>query len=679
MTTPRRQIQHQRKQATRRRADPSFANVDRDCSEGSDGDAGTHSTPGSFGVRVAPTRHTRVTHHVIPPARALYHPHDASPLQNPTSLPVPPSGCRLLLGLHLRVRARMTTPRRSPKRDKHDRWRLVRALCLLSATPALTHAQIVHGTVSSAVGSGRVAGAVVLLLDSALTTHARTLTSDSGTFLVGAGSPGRFHLKVMRIGFTPTESRTFDLARDTTIDLALTDIPVVLPALVLRDRNDCRLHPDTSAAGLATFALWDQARTALLAAAITMEQQAYRFTKLLQIRVYDVRQRTLRDIALHETITQGTTPWSSLPAEQLRRDGYMSQDDSGLTFYAPDLDVLLSAYFTEEHCFHVAATSPDSSLIGLVFEPAARPRHVEIRGTLWLDAASKELRRLGFAFVNLPGIGDDTLLGGHVEFARLTTGAWILPSWSIRMPTPVRNGVIQTFSSGFGTTTTIRNRGRWHLTTDFIRVVGGDVRVVRQDNDEASVLWRRTTGSARLTAFVPTDTGPAPSVGALIRLAGSPYAGYSDLHGVVGFEQILPGTYLFEATTLLHDAVEAPLDRAVVTIRPGELTDALVKLKPIAQAAAEACQVSRLDRNSGVIAGRVLHGDDPVGKVRVTLQWVGGDPTTETREDGYFRFCNVPVSKLILVRASFEKLMVTTTVTLSATEIVHPIDLKLQP
>jgi hypothetical protein len=51
----------------------------------------------------------------------------------------------------------------------------------------------------------------------------------------------------------------------------------------------------------------------------------------------------------------------------------------------------------------------------------------------------------------------------------------------------------------------------------------------------------------------------------------------------------------------------------------------------------------------------------------------------ETRDDGYFRFCNVPLGKLILVRASYEKLMVTTTVTLAPNEIVHPLDLKLQP
>jgi hypothetical protein len=51
------------------------------------------------------------------------------------------------------------------------------ALLVVANSPA-ARAQIVHGTVSSAVGSGRVAGAVVLLIDSALTTHARVLTTD---------------------------------------------------------------------------------------------------------------------------------------------------------------------------------------------------------------------------------------------------------------------------------------------------------------------------------------------------------------------------------------------------------------------------------------------------------------------------------------------------------------------
>ena len=551
----------------------------------------------------------------------------------------------------------------------------VNALALLSA-----RAQTIHGTVSSAVGAGRVPGAVVLLLDSSLTTFARALTSDSGTFAVGAGIRGHFHLKVMRIGFRPTESRVFALTRDTTVQLELTDIPVVLPRVTTRDRNDCRLHPDASESAALTFALWDEARTALLATAITLEQQDYRFTKLLHLRIYDVKQHALRDIALRETESRGTTPWSSLSADRLRQDGYMTQDDSGMTFYAPDFEVLLSPYFTDDHCFHLASgNAADSTLIGLDFEPAARPRHVEIRGTLWLEPGSKELKSLDFHFVNLAGASSDTLLGGHVEFARLTTGAWILPSWNIRMPTPVRAGVTQTFSSSFGTQAIIRGRGRWRLNTDFIRVAGGDVRAVRRGDGEDSVIWRRPTGSARIIAFTPSDTGEVPASGAFIRLSGSPYGGYADVSGQLSFEQVLPGPYLFEATTPLHDLIEAPLERSTVIVRPGERAEGLVRLEPLAQAAAKVCDVRRVDRNSAVLAGHVLHGDNPEAKVRVSLQWVGGDPTMETRDDGYFRFCGVPTGKLILVRASRDDLMATTTLTIDPKEIARGLEMHLQP
>ena len=588
----------------------------------------------------------------------------------------------LLPGLHRRVPITMTTlvrrnERQITRRARLGLQRLASALVLVLASSTAAPGQVLRGTVSSAVGSGRVAGAVVLLLDSTLTTHARALTSDSGTFTVGAGAPGRFHLKVMRIGFKPTESPAFDLQRDTAIDVALADIPVVLPSLVTRDRNDCRLHPDTTPSGVATFALWDQARTAILAAAITLEQD-YRFTKLLHARVYDVRQHALREIAFRETVTQGAATWASPPAEQLRRDGYMAQDDTGMTFFAPDLEVLLSPYFTEEHCFHIAtAASPDSNLIGLNFEPAARPRHVEIRGTLWLNAASKELRRLAFTYVNLPGVSNDTLLGGNVDFTPLTSGAWILSSWTIRMPTPVRNGFSQAVASTFGPNT-IRGHGHWRITTDYVRVAGGDVRAVRRGASNDSVLWQRSTGSARITAFVPTDTGAVPAPGVYVRLSGSPFGGYANARGQVQFEQVMPGTYLFEATTPLHDVLEAPANRTVVTVRAGEPTDALVRLEPLAKAAATVCEVAHIDRNSGVLAGRVLHGDDPVGKVHVALQWTGGDASMESRDDGYFRFCNIPAGKLILVRASHETLMVTTTVTLAPNEIVHPLNLELQ-
>jgi hypothetical protein len=580
------------------------------------------------------------------------------------------------------------SPIRTERRRLTRRWAQavqLAALWLASwGAPPILEAQVVQGTVTSAVGAGRVSGAVVLLLDSGLTTYARALTSDSGTFRIGTGAAGRFHLKVMRIGFRPTESRAFDLMRDTTVHLELTDIPVVLPRVTTRDRNACRLPPHTTEAAALTFTHWEQARTALLATAITLEQRDYRFAKLLHLRVYDVRERALRDIALRETETHGTAPWVSLPAERLRERGYATEDDSGMTFFAPDLDVLLSPYFTDEHCFRLTnrtdRPASDPAAIGLDFEPAGRPRHVEIRGTLWLDPGSKELRSLGFTFVNLPVSAPDTLLGGHIDFERLATGGWIIPSWSIRMPTPIRPAV-RRWAPGFGPRTVAASHGRWRLTADQVRVAGGDLRAVRRGDSADSVLWQRRTGSVRVRAVALTDKGPVPAAGVLVRLAGSPFGGYSAIDGTVRFDQVLPGSYLFEATTPLHDAIEANAERTVVTARADTIVDASVTLRPLAEAAAEACGDQRLGRSDGVLAGRVTLGDNgsPMPRVMVTVEWPGGDAAVRTRDDGFYRICGVPREKLLLVRASAESYMVTQTVTLAAQELVRPLDLKLLP
>jgi len=224
----------------------------------------------------------------------------------------------------------------------------------------------------------------------------------------------------------------------------------------------------------------------------------------------------------------------------------------------------------------------------------------------------------------------------------------------------------------------VSGHGRWELSTDYIRVAGGDVRAVRRGGVDEAILWRRPTGNARVRAVAPGDTGQG-AAGAIIRLAGSPFGGNADITGHVRFEQVLPGTYLFEASTPLLDALDATAERATVTVHAGELAEGVVRLKSLGSAAAEVCQVRELDRNTAVIAGHVLYGDDPVAKVRVSLEWVGGDPTVESRDDGYFRFCGVPTGKLILVRASRDKLMVTTTITIAPNEIVRPLELRLQP
>ena len=560
--------------------------------------------------------------------------------------------------------------------------RLTMAFALIAALAPAAMAQVIHGTVTSAVANGRVPGAVVLLRDSSL-TYARALTSDSGTFTIGAGVPGRYYLRVMRIGFRPTESAVFDLRRDTTVALTLTDIPVFLPEVATRDRGDCHVHTDTSSAATATatFTLWEQAKTALFAAAITLEGRDYRFAKLMNVRSYDTKHRQLRDVSLRELEAEGTAPWASWPAEKFRRDGYVTEDDSGMTFSAPDLDVLLSPYFAEEHCFRLTASSaPTPSELGLDFEPAHSPKHVEIRGTLWLDSASTELRSLTFTYVNLPisVSRGDTVLGGRVSFERLATGAWILPSWSIRMPIALRT--LHTASMrGLGSMPVNAGRqGRWRLTTDVVRVAGGDLRAVKRGDSAQTAIWQRPTGSVRVFAALSADTNANPAAGAIVRLVGSPYEANAGADGRLRFDQVLPGDYLFEATTPLHEIIGSVGARVAVTAKPNELIEARVNLIPLAAAAATVCQVDALEKSRAVVAGRVWLSDSTLApRTRVTVEWPGGDAHADTRDDGTFRICNVPTGTHLLIKASRGSELATADVTIAPGDIVQPLVLRL--
>jgi hypothetical protein len=58
----------------------------------------------------------------------------------------------------------------------------------------------------------------------------------------------------------------------------------------------------------------------------------------------------------------------------------------------------------------------------------------DVRGTLWLDARTFELKLVEFKYSRLPVATTNRHVGGEVRFARLPTGAWIVERWFIRMP-----------------------------------------------------------------------------------------------------------------------------------------------------------------------------------------------------------------------------------------------------
>ncbi|MGH7621533.1 MAG: carboxypeptidase-like regulatory domain-containing protein, partial [Gemmatimonadaceae bacterium] len=308
------------------------------------------------------------------------------------------------------------------------------ALLLLLAAPG-ARAQTVRGLVVDAAASP-VPGVVVLLVDSSAAVVARSLTNDRGEYRLTARAAGTYRIRTMRIGYRPVVSDAVALRAGATVGrrIELSGVRLMLDTVHVVDKRACRTTGDS---GLATFAIWEQVRTALTATLLTSSTHTLEATTVRYVRTLDPGMRHVRDQDARVNSDYVRQPWSALSADSIRRFGYaIASPGDSTTFYAPGLETLASAAFIADHCFHLQA-SPDAKTIGVAFTPAPTRRDIpEIMGTLWVDRASAELRSLEYHYVSLPDMPREALdrVGGDMEFARMRNGGWVISAWDIRMP-----------------------------------------------------------------------------------------------------------------------------------------------------------------------------------------------------------------------------------------------------
>lgn len=308
-------------------------------------------------------------------------------------------------------------------------------LLVLLLLPAGLRAQAVHGSLREQ-GDGRpIGGAVVVLLDAAGTQLSGTLTDEAGRFLLGAPAPGAFRLRAERIGFRSVFSPSLSLSAGDTLehDLVAPAEAIRLEGVAVGGERRCVRRP---AEGMRAATLWEEARKALNAAALTQDQELVRFRVRRFQRRLDPQFLRVQGEETSLRTLYGSSPFSSLPADDLARNGYRRADGDGdgWVYYAPDAHVLLSDAFLDTHCFRVRRGEKETrGLVGLAFEPLRTQRVPDIEGVLWLDARTAELRFVEFGYTRLP-LPRDAAQGGRVEYERLPGGAWIVRRWWIRMP-----------------------------------------------------------------------------------------------------------------------------------------------------------------------------------------------------------------------------------------------------
>lgn len=308
------------------------------------------------------------------------------------------------------------------------------ALSLLLLAAQTAGAQTIRGTLREADTGRPITGTLVRLLDARDVVHAGTLSDSAGRFTLTAPRPGEYRLRAEGIGYAaataPVQVPAGGEAREVELRLATSAVALEGVSVVAARRQRCAVRPEQ---GLEAYAVWEEVRKALDAAAWTDEQARFTFEQVVYEDVLDAR-ATQIDTAGPRRTGRVRRPFHSVPVERLLREGFVERTDSGTLYYAPDAAVLLSDAFLDHHCFRAVEPHPgEGSLVGLAFEPVQR-RDSGITGTLWVDRRSAELRYLEFGYASpYPGVAS-TRLRGRVEFHRLPGGEWIVRRWWIRSP-----------------------------------------------------------------------------------------------------------------------------------------------------------------------------------------------------------------------------------------------------
>jgi hypothetical protein len=485
-----------------------------------------------------------------------------------------------------------------------------------------------------------VAGVVVLLVDGASRVTARALSDERGEFRVSASTAGSYRVRTLRIGFRPVVSDPIALLAggEVTKRLVLSGVPVALDTIRVADRNVCRAFTDS---GAATFAVWDQIRTALTAAELTAASRTIAATTLGYEQTLDPGPGRTAGHVLQQrsSVSMGyvTKPWRTLPPDSLRHVGYViTERDNSIVYYAPGLDMLLSSEFIEDHCFRLTTDRKRNGVIGIAFEPTPERRRgaPEIRGTMWVDRASSELRRLEFQYVNLSPEQEEHA-GGDLEFVRMRDGAWAISRWDIQMPV-----VVQVVMSGHGTEPRVTE----------LRVAGGELVLARRVND---TLW--SAPPRVLSGTLADSLSGAPVAGASVAISGTDLDATTDARGRFTITGILPGQYTLTVHTRSLDSMSAVHQAPLTFSDTNALT--VFRVPNGQQLAASLCGQAARGDASGILVGNIrLRGDSGLttglNGAKIVAEW-RVDPTDSTKvrrsevhsaPGGGFRFCGVPVN-----------------------------------
>lgn len=339
------------------------------------------------------------------------------------------------------------------------------------------NAQTIRGRVFLSDSVAPAPGIVVTATGPSGASAARALSTSTGDYVLQVKAPGSYELRALRIGFRPAiVPNVVVAAAETKVqNIILSSLPVAIAAMDVRGSDDCALK---GRAGQTLLQIWEQARGALAAT------QLWEHSGALDVHVIrvdgHVDARPGYTDSLYAVVDTSRAReqivdlvFAATPPETIAVKGFVRPSSDGRAVYdMPNAETLLSDQFVDAHCFNIRSSREHKDWIGVGFKPRRDVEGIaDIRGVLWLERATAELRRLEFEYVNNPGeyrVCDLTPLvkmtpdrvgevppfkqpkpgcatfknnrsnrlglGGHADFVRLPSGEWLVANWFVVTP-----------------------------------------------------------------------------------------------------------------------------------------------------------------------------------------------------------------------------------------------------
>ena len=533
---------------------------------------------------------------------------------------------------------------------------IVAAILIASCVSSPMGAQELRGVVRDSASRQPIPAVVLIVQDSAGAPLMRNLTNDRGEFRMPLVSGAR-RLQLLRIGFRPREVPLPPPVNGVvTVEVAMRVIPTLLEPVRVLEQPNCPRRDDRTAA----FALWDQARSALLAAVVARETEKAVIKRLHFDRRMGQDGFTPLSQVVQVDSSAGARPFvATHDAAEFVEHGFVDDSGNVAVFNGPDADVMLDDAFPRGYCFRLADSERERPhQIGLAFEAASHKRgRVDVEGAVWIDSTTRSLVEIVFRYVGVDRRFQKYEPGGHVSFHTMPDGAPIIDRWLIR---PI--GVPEGSRIGFGM-----------ISPSDLHENGGEVARVRWSDGKT---WTAPLGT--LTGIVTLERAPAS--GRVVTLAGTDYAAVSDSSGRFTIPDLVPGPY----SVAVADTVLAPLEIVLKTrvgfVAARDSTISVAFEAPTAEEyAAQLCPRNPPTEGRAVILGRALQADgSPVASAQVDAALVSDTALVhlakgKTDGRGLFNICNVPVGAKLQVRVERDSRGEVLSVT-DLREVVHNVE-----